>query len=201
MAYCTPDNLEELGYTWEDSDTSNIAQICDTVSKNIDAYCKQTFAAQTGYTESGIIIVRCSEFKYFPKNLTITNIDSFAFKQVNGKIPPYTIQNYEYEPDKTYIIGYTNAPSGHYRVSVSYDFGYADGSYPDDLVKAAVLAAAPLLDDYFLSQDSNVSMVKSIKQGDLRIEREDTSVLPQNAISQLNGGNNGLGYVRVRATS
>ena len=44
-------------------------------------------------------------------------------------------------------------------------------------------------------------MVRSIKQGELTINREDTHSMPQNAIDILNGGNDGLGYVRVRATS
>lgn len=311
MAYCTANDLRELGYTWDDAtDLSNINQICDTVSKNIDTYCKQTFLAQSNFVENGEIYVRNGEFKYFPKNTTINNIDSISFKPINGHTIPFTLQNYEYEPDKTYIYGYTNAPDGRYRVTVTYDFGFINpiagqssytistnfisgdtiniqgqlftattgttsninfavgnttiataqniynslilnvfitniytvsvqnniltltetvagggntptaatttgtgvitngtavtstsGTIPDDLKKAAVLAAAPLLDDYFLSQNSNVSMVKSIKQGDLRIEREDTHVLPPNAITQLNGGNDGLGYVRVRATS
>ena len=64
-----------------------------------------------------------------------------------------------------------------------------------DLVKATMLACAPLLDDYFLSQESNVSMVRSIKQGELTINREDTHSMPQNAIDILNGGNDGLGNV------
>ena len=197
MAYCTTDDLAELGYTIADNDKANATLICDTASRLIDAYCKQTFTATTGFSESGSVYVKDGVVKYFPKNLTITNVDTMTFKPINGQPLPYNIQNFEY--DDGYIIGYTNAPYGRYRVTVSYDFGFT--AFPTDLVRATVLACAPLLDDYFLSQDANVSMVTSIKQGHLSIRRADTTVLPQNVLDILNGGNNGLGYVRLRASS
>jgi hypothetical protein len=201
MAYCTPDDLKELGYTWQDSDLEYITEICDTASQQVDTYCRQSFSRQTGYVDNGIVHIRCGELKYFPKNLTITNISTMAFRQVNGKIPPYLIENYEFEEDKGYIFAFTNAPNGDFRVQVKYDFGYESGSYPADLVKATMLMCAPLLDDYFMSQESNVSMVSYIKQGETAVKREDTHVSPQNAIDILNGGNGGLGYLRWRATS
>lgn len=199
MAYCTPDDLKELGYSWEDTDLTYITSICDTASKTVDAYCKQTFTAQTGYVETGIVRVRNSTLKYFPKNLTISNVTSINFLPWNGESLPYSVTNPCFMPDKGFIWGYTNAFDGEYYVTATYDFGFT--VFPNDLIKATVLACAPLLDDYFLSQESNVSMVKSIKQGQLRIDREDTHIMPQNAIDILNGGNEGLGYVRVRATS
>lgn|SRR5574344_241113 len=199
MAYCTPTDLQELGYTWESTESAYIQGICDTASYAIDAYCRQTFVATTGFVESGVVRVRCGVVRYFPKNLTISKVNSMTFNSVNGQAVQFTIDNYEYETDRGYIIGWTNAFDGLYRCTVSYDFGFA--TYPSDLVKATVLACAPLLDDYFLAQESNVNMVKSIRQGELRIERADTHTVPQNTIDILHGGNYGLGYVRWRATS
>ncbi len=201
MAYCVLDDLKELGYTWSDSDTANITEICETASNTIDAYCKQTFSAVSGYSETGDVRIRNGDFRYFPQNLTITAVNSASFRPIHGLTIPFSIDGLEYDVNHGVIIGYTNAPSGEYRVSVNYDYGYASGNFPDDLVKATTLACAPLLDDYFLSQESNVSMVKSIKEGELRIERLDTLVLPQNVTDILDGGNHGLGYVRYRVTS
>ena len=201
MPYCVADDLKQAGYTWTTDDEPYITAICDTASKSIDAYCKQTFVANTGYQEYGTVRVKNGIFKLFPRNLTISSIGAMSFIPIGGYTPPYTIDHPFYYPDRAYIIASTTAPDGQYYVQVLYDFGYADGAYPDELVKAAVLTAQPYLDDYFLSQSSNVSMVKSIKQGELTIVRADTSQMPQNAIDILNGGNGGLGYVRVRACS
>jgi hypothetical protein len=202
MAYCTPDDLKELGYTWDDTaDLAYITAICETASQTVDTYCKQSFTAKTSYNDTGLVRVKCGMFKYFPKKLTITNIESVSFLPIAGYQVPFEITYPSFMNDKGYIMAFTLAPDGQYYVKATYDFGFAVGSFPTDLVKATMLACAPLLDDYFLSQDSNVSMVKSIKQGELTIVREDTHSMPQNALNILNGGNDGLGYVRVRATS
>ena len=140
------------------SESAYIQGICDMASYAIDAYCRQTFVATTGFVESGVVRVRCGVVRYFPKNLTISKVNSMTFNSVNGQAVQFTIDNYEYETDRGYIIGWTNAFDGLYRCTVSYDFGFA--TYPSDLVKATVLACAPLLDDYFLAQESNVNMVK-----------------------------------------
>lgn len=194
MAYCTPTDLQELGYSWDASDNANIIAICDTASRLVDAYCKQTFAQGT-VTEIHQARVRDNIIKVFPLNMTVVSVASIVFMY-----EPYVCTNPQYVSELGYIRATTNAANGNYLVSITYNYGFADGHYPADLVKATVLAASPLLDDYFLSKDSNVSMVKSIEQGKLRIERQDTDKLPQNAIDILNGGNNGLGYVRVRAS-
>ena len=200
MAYCTPDDLKELGYSWDDTnDIAYITKICETASQTVDTYCKQTFTAATSYADTGMVRVKNGTLKYFPKKLTITNIESVVFLPFNGVTTSFTITNPAFMNDRGYIWAYTDAPNGSYYVTATYDYGFS--TFPTDLVKATVLACAPLLDDYFLSQDANVSMVKSIKQGQLSIQREDTHIMPQNALDLLNGGNDGLGYVRVRATS
>lgn len=200
MAYCTPGDLKELGYSWDDTtDFPYITQICETASQTIDSYCKQSFTAQTGYQDTGVVRVKEGTLKYFPKKLTITNVSSVAFLPFNNQPVVYHITNPSFMNDKGFIWAYTDAPDGSYYVTATYDYGFV--TFPTDLVKATMLACAPLLDDYFLSQESNVSMVRSIKQGELTINREDTHSMPQNAIDILNGGNDGLGYVRVRATS
>src|SRR5574344_2934548 len=104
MAYCTPTDLQELGYTWESTESAYIQGICDTASYAIDAYCRQTFVATTGFVESGIVRVRWGVVRYFPKNLTISKVNSMTFNSVNGQAVQFTIDNYEYETDRGYII-------------------------------------------------------------------------------------------------
>jgi len=198
MAYCDLANLAELGYTWQTKDETNITSICDTASKAIDAYCKQTFVSGSSVAEMHQARVRDGLIKIFPRNLTVSSIDSIVYKVI-GSTSSYACADAIYVPYGSYILADTTAPNGTYLVTLIYSYGYASGSYPEEITKAAVLACAPLLDDYFLSLDANVSMVKSIKQGNLHIVREDTDKMPQNVIDILNGGNNGLGWVRVRA--
>ena len=200
MAYCTPDDLQELGYSWDTADTANITAICDTASQLVDAYCKQSFSPPgTNYSEVHQARVRNGIIKIYPLNMIVNNIDSITFISLVTNATPFTCSNIQYMPSLGYVIAATTAPNGNYLVTLTYDFGFANGSIPADLVKATVLAAAPLLDDYFLSKDSNVSMVKSIKQGELTIQRQDTDDIPKNAKNALDGGNHGRGYVRVRA--
>jgi hypothetical protein len=200
MAYCVPADFLELGYTWDDTtDMANITAICDTASVLVDAYCKQSFFPPgTGYAETHQARVRGGVIKVFPLNMTVNAIESITFIGIESVIP-FTCTNMQYMAGLGYIVGATNAPNGNYLITLTYDYGFAAGSIPDDLVKATVLVAAPLLDDYFLSRDSNVSMVKMIKQGELTIQRQDTDDMPNNAKKALEGGNHGRGYVRVRA--
>jgi len=198
MAYCALTDLIELGYTWETTDETNITAICDTASKAIDAYCKQTFVQGTSVAEMHQVRVKDGYVKVFPRNMTVSSIDSIVYKIV-GSTLSYTCADSLYVPYGGYVLANTTAPNGTYLATLTYSYGYAPGSYPGEIVKAAVMACAPQLDDYFLSSDANVSMVKSIKQGNLHIQREDTDKLPQSVMDILNGGNCGLGWVRVRA--
>ncbi len=193
MAYCTVADLTELGYMWNSTtDIPNITTICDTASQMVDAYCKQTFAQQTEYSEVHRVRVRDGMIKVFPLNMTVSNVESITFANIGTRIISFTCTDPQYIPDVGYVIAATNAPNGSYLATLTYDFGFA--AFPADLIKATVLSAAPLLDDYFLSQDSNVSMVKSIKQGELTIQRQDTDVIPEIAKMILDKK-----YVRVRA--
>ena len=62
--------------------------------------------------------------------------------------------------------------------------------------------AIPSLDDYFVTADTNMSGLKTLQQGKLKIERGTLSAnamlnsqgVPANAAALLDGG----GYVRVR---
>ena len=200
MAYCTPDDLKALGYTWTDADNGYISTICETASIAVDAYCGQTFKLNTDYQELCVAKLKGGVMMLFPKNLTVSAIKSIAFESF-GNIVNSTIENVRWLPKRACAIATaTNIPNGEYMVTMTYTFGFADGSYPADLVRATALACAPILDDYFLAQESNVTMVKSIRQGQLRIERgEDAGNIPKMAMAILNGGNNGLGYVRARA--
>jgi hypothetical protein len=91
---------------------------------------------------------------------------------------------------------------GEYFTELDYDYGFADGDYPADLVQATALMAIPSLDDYFVTADTNMSGLKVLQQGKLKIERGTLSAnamlnkqgVPANAAALLDGG----GYVRVR---
>lgn len=199
MAYCTAEDLKSLGYSMQDTDTAYMTQICEMASRSVDAYCHQTFEVKTGQVETHSIRVRNGVMLLFPKNLTVTNIQSITFMAFAGFTPAGTISDAQYLDSRACIIASTDAMDGQYMVKLVYDSGFS--TIPSDLTKATVLMAAPFVDDYFLSQEANVSMVKSIKQGDLKIDRADTTTVPQNVTAILNGGNGGLGYVRTRPVS
>jgi hypothetical protein len=105
-------------------------------------------------------------------------------------------------PTGAVIVASTNAPDGDYFAILNYDYGFPDDEYPADLVQATALMAIPSLDDYFMTQDTNMSGLKTLQQGKLKIERGSLSAnamlngqgVPANAAALLDGG----GYVRVR---
>lgn len=202
MAYCTSDNLKVLGYTWSDDDAAQITTICEEASNAIDAYCKQTFTAHANESELCHVSIKNGVVKLYPKNLTISSIDSISFVSFGNTITK-TFANITWLPKEGCIIATTDAFNGEYLVTLVYSYGFEDGKYPSDLVRATMLACAPLMDNYFLAQNSNASMLKSLRQGQLRIERDNSNTggeLPKSAMAILNGGNGGLGYVRMRAT-
>ena len=190
MAYIVTADLAQLGYDLSDiTDAANFLSICESASKAVDAYCHQTFAAATAVTEDHDVRVINGIAKIFPYNLTISSVTSVTVTDGDASI---VCTGLFYWPQYAYIRAKANACDGRYQCALVYSYGYSP--IPADLVKATVFAAAPLLDDYFLSKDANVSMVKTIRQGSLTIERADTDDIPKQAKSILDNG-----YRRVRS--
>jgi hypothetical protein len=203
MAYCTVDDLRTFGYAIQDGDVANLERICEIASAKVEAYCHQSFKETKGAKEKHLIRIKDGIAKVFPKNLTVNAVNSVTFFTVNPQNPiPYTIDNLVYMPTGAVIIGSTNAPFGEYFAELDYDYGFADGDYPADLIEATALMAIPSLDDYFVTGDTNMSGLKTLQQGKLKIERGSLSAnamlngqgVPANAAALLDGG----GYVRVR---
>ena len=203
MAYCTVDDLRTFGYNIQDSDIANLENICSIASAKVESYCHQSFKETKGAKEKHLIRIKDGIAKIFPRNLTVSAVNGVTFFSINPKNPiSYTIDNLVYMPSGAVIIGSTNAPMGEYFTELDYDYGFADGDYPADLVQATALMAIPSLDDYFLTAETNVSGLKTLQQGKLKIERGTLSAnamlnkqgVPANAAALLDGG----GYVRVR---
>ena len=202
MAYCSVDDLRTFGYNIADTDIANLESICDIASAKVDAYCHQSFIETKGKQEKHLIRIKDGMARIFPRNLTVNEINSITFFTVKPLPIPYTIENTIYMEHGAVIVGSTNAPDGEYFVVLDYDYGFPDGEYPADLVQATALMAIPSLDDYFVTGDSNISGLKTLQQGKLKIERGNLSAnamlnsqgVPANAAALLDGG----GYVRVR---
>jgi|GEM_PF-2801232 len=192
MAYIAVSDLSELGYNISNaSDQANLLNICETASCAVDAYCNQTFTPNVAVVEQHLVRVRYGKTKVFPFNLSVSNIESIVL--IDNNWNTYTATKTLYLPVQAYVMADVIIGDGTYLANLTYDYGFA--TIPFNLKKAVILSAAPLLDDYFLSEDSNVSMVKSIKQGDIEITRSDTSDIPDIAKRILASG----GYVRVRS--
>lgn len=202
MAYCTVDDLRTFGYNIQDSDIANLENICAIASAKVESYCHQSFKETKGAKEKHLIRIKDGIARIFPRNLTVSAVNSITFFTV-GKTPiPYVIENPIYMPSGAVIVASTTAPYGEYFTELDYDYGFADGDYPADLVQATALMAIPSLDDYFVTADTNMSGLKTLQQGKLKIERGTLSAnamlnkqgVPANAAALLDGG----GYVRVR---
>lgn len=203
MAYCSVDDLRTFGYTITDSDVPKLEHICEIASAKVESYCHQSFTRHEGAKEKHLIRIKDGVAKIFPRNLTVSAVNSVTFFSINPQNPvSYTIENLVYMPGGAVIVGYTTAPMGEYFTELDYDYGFADGDYPADLVQATALMAIPSLDDYFVTADTNMSGLKVLQQGKLKIERGTLSAnamlnkqgVPANAAALLDGG----GYVRVR---
>lgn len=202
MAYCSVDDLRVFGYNIQDSDIEKLETICDIASAKVESYCHQSFKETKGVIEKHLIRIKDGIAKIFPRNLTVNTVNTITFFTV-GKTPiPYVIENPIYMPNGAVIVASTNAPTGEYFAELDYDYGFADGEYPADLVQATALMSIPSLDDYFLTAETNISGLKVLQQGKLKIERGKLSAnamlnnqgVPANAAALLDGG----GYVRVR---
>ena len=201
-AYCSVDDLRVFGYDIKDSDLEKLERICEIASAKVDSYCHQTFTKHEGAKEKHLIRIKNGVAKIFPRNLTVNNVNAITFFTIGNKPIPYVIENPIYMPVGAVIVASTLAPQGEYFVELDYDYGFADGDYPADLVQATSLMAIPSLDDYFLTGETNMSGLKTLQQGKLKIERGKLSAnamlnaqgVPANAAALLDGGN----YVRVR---
>lgn len=202
MAYCSVDDLRTFGYTIKDTDMTNLENICGIASAKVDAYCHQTFTKHEGAKEKHLIRIKDGVARIFPRNLTVSAVNSITFFNIGKVQAIYTVDNPVYMEVGAVIVGSTNAPDGEYFIILDYDYGFADGDYPADLVQATALMAVPSLDDYFVTADTNMSGLKMLQQGKLKIERGSLSAnamlnkqgVPANAASLLDGG----GYVRAR---
>ena len=180
-----------------------MATLCQIASAKVEAYCHQSFKLTEGAKEKHLIRIKDGIAKIFPRNLTVNAVNNVTFFTINPQNPiSYTIENLVYMPGGAVIVGSTNAPFGEYFVELDYDYGFADGEYPADLVQATALMTIPSLDDYFVTGETNMSGLKTIQQGKLKLERGSLSGnamlnsqdVPANAAALLDGG----GYVRVR---
>jgi hypothetical protein len=203
MAYCSVEDLKKFGYTITEDNEADMERICEIASAKVESYCHQSFTRHEGAKEKHLIRIKDGVAKIFPRNLTVSAVNSVTFFSINPKNPiSYTIENLVYMPSGAVIVGSTNAPMGEYFTVLDYDYGFADGDYPADLVQATALMAIPSLDDYFVTADTNMSGLKTLQQGKLKIERGTLSAnamlnsqgVPANAAALLDGG----GYVRVR---
>lgn len=202
MAYCSVDDLKAFGYTITEADEANMATLCQIASAKVEAYCHQSFVKTEGAKEKHLIRIKDAIAKIFPRNLTVNAVNNVTFIQISNTPLPYVIENMVYMPGGAVIVGSTNAPDGEYFTELDYDYGFASDSYPADLVQATALMAIPSLDDYFVTGETNMSGLKMLQQGKLKIERGSLSGnamlnsqgVPANAAALLDGG----GYVRVR---
>jgi hypothetical protein len=203
MAYCSVEDLKKFGYTITEDNEADMERICEIASAKVESYCHQSFTRHEGAKEKHLIRIKDGVAKIFPRNLTVSAVNSVTFFSINPKNPiSYTIENLVYMPSGAVIVGSTNAPMGEYFTVLDYDYGFADGDYPADLVQATALMAIPSLDDYFVTAETNMSGLKTLQQGKLKIERGALSAnamlnsqgVPANAAALLDGG----GYVRVR---
>lgn len=202
MAYCSVDDLRTFGYTITDSDVPKLEHICEIASAKVESYCHQSFTRHEGAKEKHLIRIKDGIAKIFPRNLTVSAVNSITFFTVGKTSIPYVIENPIYMPNGAVIVASTTAPMGEYFTELDYDYGFADGDYPADLIEATALMAIPSLDDYFVTADTNMSGLKVLQQGKLKIERGTLSAnamlnkqgVPANAAALLDGG----GYVRVR---
>lgn len=204
MPYCTIEDLRVFGYDIQDSDMEYLSSVCDLASARVDSYCHQSFVYTEGAIEKHTVRVRNGELKIFPINMTQVDVLDVAYTWYGAKaFLPYTVLSAEYFPSIGAIIATTDAPDGDYAVLLTYSYGFKE--YPADLVQATAFMAVPLLDDYYSAKMSNISGVKMIQQGKLKIDRAKVSATseysnyPANATTLLNSGNGGYGYVRVRA--
>lgn len=203
MAYCSVEDLKGFGYSITDDNAADMERICEIASAKVEAYCHQSFTRAEGAKEKHLIRIKDGVAKIFPRNLTVSAVNEVTFFTINPQNPiSYTIENLVYMPGGAVIVGSTNAPQGEYFTELDYDYGFADGEYPADLVQATALMAIPSLDDYFVTAETNMSGLKTLQQGKLKIERGTLSAnamlnsqgVPANAAALLDGG----GYVRVR---
>ena len=203
MAYCSVEDLKKFGYTITEDNEADMERICEIASAKVESYCHQSFTRHEGAKEKHLIRIKDGVAKIFPRNLTVSAVNSVAFFSINPKNPiSYTIENLVYMPSGAVIVGSSDAPMGEYFTVLDYDYGFADGDYPADLVQATALMAIPSLDDYFVTAETNMSGLKTLQQGKLKIERGTLSAnamlnsqgVPANAAAHLDGG----GYVRVR---
>ena len=172
MAYCSVDDLRTFGYTITDADIANLEQLCAIASAKVEAYCHQSFTETKGAQEKHLIRIKDGVARIFPRNLTVSAINGITFFTINPKFAiPYAINNPVYMESGAVIVGSTNAPDGEYFIVLDYDYGFADGAYPADLVQATALMSVPSLDDYFVTGDTNMSGLKTIQQGKLKLER------------------------------
>jgi hypothetical protein len=202
MAYCNVTDLGAFGYTITDADMANLETLCEIASAKVEAYCHQSFKYTQGANEKHLIRVKDGIARIFPKNLTVNVINSIEYFVIGKRPNVFTVSDWEYMPTGAVIVASTNAPDGDYFAILNYDYGFPDDEYPADLVQATALMAIPSLDDYFMTQDTNMSGLKTLQQGKLKIERGSLSAnamlngqgVPANAAALLDGG----GYVRVR---
>lgn len=203
MAYCSVEDLKGFGYSINDDNVADMERICEIASAKVEAYCHQSFTRHEGAKEKHLIRIKDGVAKIFPRNLTVSAVNGVTFFTINPKLPiSYTIENLVYMPQGAVIVGYTNAPFGEYFAELDYDYGFAPEDYPADLVQATALMSIPSLDDYFVTAETNMSGLKTLQQGKLKIERGTLSAnamlnsqgVPANAAALLDGG----GYVRVR---
>jgi hypothetical protein len=203
MAYCSVEDLKKFGYTITEDNEADMERICEIASAKVESYCHQSFTRHEGAKEKHLIRIKDGVAKIFPRNLTVSAVNDVAFFSINPKNPiSYTIENLVYMPSGAVVVGSTNAPMGEYFTVLDYDYGFEPEDYPADLVQAAALMAIPSLDDYFVTAETNMSGLKTLQQGKLKIERGTLSAnamlnsqgVPANAAALLDSG----GYVRVR---
>lgn len=204
MPYCTIDDLRVFGFDIQDEDMTYLESVCDLASARVDSYCHQTFIYTENAVEKHKVRVRNGELRIFPVNMTQVEVSNVEYTRYgNQTYLPYSVTDAEYFPATGEIMACTDAPDGDYAVLLTYSFGFKE--YPADLVQATSFMAVPLLDDYYSAKMSNISGVKMIQQGKLKIDRAKVSAtseysnFPANATTLLNSGNGGYGYVRVRA--
>ena len=97
MAYCSVDDLRTFGYTITDSDVPKLEHICEIASAKVESYCHQSFKETKGAKEKHLIRIKDGVAKIFPRNLTVSAVNSVTFFSINPQNPvSYTIDNLVY---------------------------------------------------------------------------------------------------------
>lgn len=182
-------DLAVLGYdTTNTDDQTALDGICELASNIAQNYCRQPFTL-TESTEEHSVYVRNGEFKIFPSNLPIVNVETILIQ--NWFVTTIDVSQFRINSTMSAIIAKTPSVTNAVKnVFVTYKHGF--DTIPDELKKAVLLVAQPFLDDYFFTKTTGLGGVQQARAGEQSISRKDENDLTPQVKTMLDK------YRRVR---